>query len=216
MKKFTGRFSVILSRRGAVMIEFVLTIPIIINVILFGLELVKIYLEQTAVDVICQECTFSLISNGNVSEFDSIFQKHLPQFCKVGRARYYCRVYTDLAKMMSTSPYGGECIRYPTQGNDNSAPTANAVPVSFGCGDASGPHQGNDTTIPNNDVGQSRTTLLQTKVPAGYAFVLTVVYRHEFSSALVKVLFNGGTNTSSEDYYILWSRGSGIIDASDK
>ena len=91
--------------------------PIVVNIILFGLELVKIYLTQTAIDTICKECTFSLITVGKVSEFDRIFQKHLPGFCKIGRAKYYCRVFDDIANMMSSSAYGGEGIRFPDNAN---------------------------------------------------------------------------------------------------
>ena len=114
--------------------------PIVVNIILFGLELVKIYLTQTAIDTICKECTFSLITVGKVSEFDRIFQKHLPGFCKIGRAKYYCRVYEDIAKMMSVSPYGGERICYPDTNIDNSEmtlPNTSALHDNFGIGKAS-------------------------------------------------------------------------------
>ena len=126
--------------KGALLIEFAFTVPIVVNIILFGLELVKIYLTQTAIDTLCKECTFSLITVGNVSEFDRIFQKHLPGFCKIGRARYYCRVYEDISKMMSVSPYGGERICYPDKNIDdsgNALPNATALNDNFGVGTAS-------------------------------------------------------------------------------
>ena len=111
-----GYFALGKRSRGALLIEFAFTVPIVLNIILFGLELVKIYLTQTAIDTICKECTFSLITVGKVSEFDRIIQKHLPGFCKIDRTRYYCRVYSDLYNMMSQSPYGGEIIAYPEEG----------------------------------------------------------------------------------------------------
>ena len=208
----------LLGKRGALLIEFAFTIPIVVNIILFGLELVKIYLTQTAIDTICKECTFSLITVGKVSEFDRIFQKHLPGFCKIGRARYYCRVYEDISKMMSQSPYGGEFIAYPNRSSTISSPTENANKDNFGVSDGTIVLNGDTSEKCNGkDVGQDkRVSYLKEGTPAGHAFVLTVVYRHEFSSAWVKTLFAGGSNTTREDYYIVWSRGYGIVDKRDE
>ena len=211
----------LLGKRGALLIEFAFTVPIVVNIILFGLELVKIYLTQTAIDTICKECTFSLITVGKVSEFDRIFQKHLPGFCKIGRAKYYCRVYEDIAKMMSISPYGGECIGFPYEDNfsEEMLPTASAISDNFGLGNHAIYMNGesSENNCSQKDVKElKRVEYLQTGVPAGHTFVLTVVYRHEFSSSLVKTLFAGGSNTNHEDVYMLWSRGSGIVDKRDE
>lgn len=210
----------LLGKRGALLIEFAFTVPIVVNIILFGLELVKIYLTQTAIDTICKECTFSLITVGKVSEFDRIFQKHLPGFCKIGRAKYYCRVFDDIANMMSSSAYGGEGIRFPDSNIYDSSvcPNANALTDNFGTGKGAivlngDPNLGNTA----GEVGQTnRVKYLTEGTPAGHTFVLTVVYRHEFSSSLVKTLFAGGSNTTHEDVYMLWSRGSGIVDKRDE
>ena len=209
----------LLGKRGALLIEFAFTIPIVVNIILFGLELVKIYLTQTAIDTICKECTFSLITVRKVSEFDRIFQKHLPGFCKIGRARYYCRVYEDISKMMLNPPYGGERIAYPNQELSNDKILPNSAACShFGIGDELIILNGDPNIACDNinEVGINlRKQYLNNGTPAGHAFVLTVVYRHEFSSSLVKTLFAGGSNTTREGYYILWSRGSGIVDKVD-
>ena len=65
------------------------------------------------------------------------------------------------------------------------------------------------------NIDLKREYLHDKTTPAGHAFVLTVVYRHEFSSSLVKTLFAGGSNTTMDDYYIVRSRGSGIVDKKD-
>ena len=127
-------------------------------------------------------------------------------------------MYEDIAKMMSVSPYGGEKIAYPNQSlsDDKILPTS-AARTHFGIG--------NEPIILNgdpnlswdrqNEIGELRIQYLNSGTPAGHAFVLTVVYRHEFSSSLVKTLFAGGSNTNHEDVYMLWSRGSGIVDKRD-
>jgi hypothetical protein len=217
IRKFKNKCDKVFGKHGAVMIEFVLTIPIILNIIFFGFELVKIYLTQTAISKICKECTLSLISTGNVLEFDEIFQKNLPGFCKIGRSRYYCRVYSDLNSMIAKSPHGGERLGFPDDGNEatNTLPTINAMQSSFGLGNGEIILNGdaNLSFSSENEVGhENRVKYLTNETPSGHSFVLTVVYRHEFSSALVKVLFGGGSNTSHHDVYMIWSRSSGIVD----
>ena len=112
--------------------------------------------------------------------------------------------------MASNSPYGGERIGFPDNGVDNAQPTANAITDNFGLGSASIIHKkyGGGAI---SDIGTTRTSQLQNGVTKGYCFVLTVVARHKFSSAFVEKLFSGGTNTTRAGYYILWSRGSGIV-----
>lgn len=119
--------------------------------------------------------------------------------------------------MMSQSPYGGEKISYPSRISQISSPTDNAVEDKFGLTDGYIVLKGdNSVQCYDKDIGEkNRVSYLTgnpTSTPAGHAFVLTVVYRHEFSSSMVKTLFAGGSNTAREDFYILWSRGSGIVD----
>ncbi len=137
----------------------------------------------------------------------------------MSRSRYYCRVYEDIAKMMSVSPYGGERIGFPDDENTDESrlPTNLAYQSGFGLGGGRITLKGDQNLTSNGDVGiDLRREYLHNKTtPAGHAFVLTVVYRHEFSSSLVKTLFAGGSNTTMEDYYIVWSRGSGIVDKKD-
>ena len=122
--------------------------------------------------------------------------------------------------MMSSSPYGGESIAFPASGDlrEGYPPTSSAIHQGFGLG--GDPKYMRGETSANNcsgkDIGADRTPLLRNRVPAGHVFVLTVVYRHEFSSSLVKTLFAGGSNTNHEDIYMLWSRGSGIVDKRDE
>ncbi len=204
---FNELFS-LLHNRGAFIIEFALTIPVILHVILFAFELIEISLEQTAADTICRECSFSLVEKGNVTEFDKIFKKYLPRYFSIGRARFYCRVYSNMDTIMNASPYGGESIYYP-QKEDGGTPISNADSCNFG--------PGSDNILLNTKTECKATNYISGpalrtgKLNAGQVFVLTVVLRHKFSSAFVGKLFNGGKNTNKDGYYILWSRGAGVI-----
>ncbi len=200
-----------LHKKGSLIIEFALTIPIVLYLVLFAFELIKINIEKTAIDSICKECTFDLINRGNVKNFDAIFKKYLPKYIPIGRARFYCRVYTDLATMMSKSPYGGEGIVYPLDGSDSALPVSNATAATFGSGSSKVMLRGETHEIPSDVGGTNRKNYLLNGTPSGHVFVLTVVLRHPFSSAMVEKLFSGGSNTNKEGYYILWSRGVGIV-----
>lgn len=195
------------------LIEVALTLPLVVYLIFFALELIKINLTQIAVDKIAQECTFSLINEKNVKEFDKIFEKYKPSFIPIERCRFYCRLYTSLDTMMSESPYGGEKIAYPDDAETTGQkPVAAATGHCFGLGGGTiyMAKYGNYGT--GKDVGHPDSeNYLASTVPSGYAFVLTVVVHYPFSSPLVEKLFGGGSNTTKAGYYILWARGSGIV-----
>ena len=123
--------------------------------------------------------------------------------------------------MMSVSPYGGDAIRFPDSNPDLETflPTENAKIDNFGVGKGTILLNGEQDVWPSKNSGQvvANNCLPENMhTPSGHVFVLTVVYRHEFSSSWVKTLFAGGSNTSHEDIYMLWSRGSGIVDKRDE
>ena len=199
--------------KGVTLIEASILLPIILYIIFFGIEFIKVSLTQVAVDSIAKECTFELMATGKTTNFDTIFQKYKPKFMPLGKFRYYCRLYSDITTMMATSPYGGETIGYPA-GSESSTPTTNAKNNNFGITSSVPLLNKYQTSICNTtpEVGDSnRKTYLSGTVPSGYVFVLTVVAKYEFSSAFVAKLFSGGTNTNKTDHFILWARGSGMV-----
>ncbi|MBQ3565022.1 MAG: hypothetical protein IJA14_02620 [Alphaproteobacteria bacterium] len=196
-----------------ILIEAAVTLPVVMYIMLFCLELVKIHLLQISIDKICAECVYHLCSERTVGSFNSIFAKYRPSYIPVGYVRYYCRVYSSLENMTSNTPYGGERIAFPNDGTDDGKPNANAIKNNFGTG-------GHTPLIilkkyggvGASDIGQdTRVSQLQNGLTKGYVFVLTVTAKHQFSSAFVEKLFNGGSNTTVPGYYILWSRGVGIV-----
>ena len=205
-------------RKGAMLIEVAVTLPLVMYLVFFAIELIKINLTQVAVDKITEECTFALISQKNVNGFDEIIEKYKPSFIPMERFRYYIRVYTSLDKMMETSPYGGEKIAFVTLNNTpDMKPTEAAISSSFGAGARQDTcprieKYGNYDAVGYVDHPTDVEYLTGAKVlPSGYAFVLTIAVHYPFSSPLVEKLFHGGTNTTKPGYYILWARGSGII-----
>ena len=211
-KKFTG----------VAILETVLTLPIILYTILFSIELIRMGLAQVAVDSITKELTFYLMANGKIKKdpVDAIFEKHRPLGIPIGNFRYnicmYANFHTDDNKgLMDISPYGGSSIHWVGEDYNSprptKSPTDRAQPANYGRGGT-----GSQATLLKyqGTVGpiENAKELLEGDTPSsGYIFILTVALNFPFSSPFVKKLFNGGTNTNREGVYILWARGSGII-----
>jgi len=208
---------------GTAILETVITLPIISYMVFFSIELIRIGQAQAAVDAITKEFTFYLMAKGKIvqSEVDGIFQKHKPAGIPIGHFRYiihmYANFHTDDGKgVMDVSPYGGVNIEWLGQDYNsptpNQSPTQRASTASYGRG-----NEGNQATLLKYQAGgvknyaDSKTLLEGNGSSSGYIFVLTVALNFPFSSSFVKKLFNGGTNTNRTGVYILWARGSGII-----
>lgn len=206
---------------GVAILETALTLPIVLYMVFYTIELVRIGLAQAAVDAITKECTFSLMATGKVSKFDEIFAKYKPWGIPIGNFRYYVRLYENIEIMMATaenSPYGGETIGWA--GTDYANPSSTALPttkasgLSYGLTTSCALLSKYQTSIIDGTFGEkgsSRKTLLESQVPSGYAFVLTVAVKFPFSSDFVAKLFAGGKNTDRTNVYILWARGSGMV-----
>lgn len=197
--------------------ETAITLPIVLSVVLFSLEFIRIGLAQSAVDTITKECTFRLMATGKVDKFDEIFKKHKPLGIPLGNFRYYIRIYSDINTMMSKSPYGGETIGWADTSENNTSPSTKAAANNYGLTSSHVLLNKYQTDICDGsaykEYGSSRKTLLErsTGVPSGYVFVLTVAVKFPFSSSFIAKLFNGGSNTNKENTYILWARGSGMV-----
>ena len=220
---------------GVAILETALTLPVVLYIVFFSIELIRMELAQTAVDSITKEFTFYLMAKGKIvqSEVDAIFKKYRPWGIPIGYFRFYLRLYenfhTDDKKgLMDVSPYGGERICWV--GTDYANPGPNVSPTQRASGSYS---YGIGTAVNTNatdrvdfskyktplvfgdtygEVGfAERKKLLNSQVPSGYIFVLTVAVKFPFSSPFVAKLFNGGSNTDKPGFYMLWARGSGMI-----
>ncbi len=206
--------------KGVTVLETAITLPIFLYIVFFSIELVRIGLAQTAVDAITKECTFSLMATGKVSNFDGIFAKYKPFGIPIGNFRYYIRLYSSIETMMGYSPYGGETIGWAgtdyTTPSATQQPTAKAQSFSYGLTSSHAILSKYQTSYCNSssygEVGDStRKSYLDSTVPSGYTFVLTVAVKFPFSSPFVAKLFSGGKNTNRANVFILWARGSGMV-----
>ena len=207
---------------GTAILETALTLPVVLYIIFFSIELIRISLAQVAVDAITKELTFYLMANGKIEQgpVDAIFNKYRPWGIPIGNFRYNIRMYSkfhtdDDKGLMDVSPYGGSTIYWVGEDynspNPKQSPTQRASWALYGQGSS-----GNQAALSKYQGSAGPTVsaknLLEGDLPSsGYIFVLTVTLNFPFSSPFVKKLFGGGTNTNRDGVYILWARGSGMI-----
>ncbi len=246
--------------KGVAVLEAAMTLPIILNILFFALEFIRVELAQIAVDAIARRCTMELMDSDErvskadrMANFDKIIAGLKPVGVPLKNIRYYIRLYpslhnpdpsdpNDLSKydknnpgMMDVYPYGGETIGWAGSDFDNPndvTPNAAAKSNHYGLssdhplmrgyyntticnGDAFG-EVGDDQregclTMGLDEIEKSLNIEDKLKDIRGYAFVFTVAIKFPFASAFTAKLFGGGSNTNQEGVYIVWARGSGIV-----
>lgn len=189
---------------GALLVETAVTLPVILNLMFFAIEFMRINLAESAVDTIAEEVTYAFsLSNDTAcgtSEITKIIEKHLPNFLSTNNICLYVRVYGSAEKLCEKPPYGGESI-----GVEKSSGVVKIVtsenPLSSGAD-----YLDNTSTSPENAISLSNLP------ESGQAFVVTVACRYPFSNGFTKMLFRGGKNTiGSGTSFVLWARGAGIV-----
>lgn len=183
--------------RGAMLLEAALTLPVVCYMIFFTLELIHMNHTQVALNAIAEECTMDYIFHKDSTRFSSIIAKHdMGNDLSNGSLQYDFKVYDSLANVMSSSPYGGmDIIAWNGSNVDDYLPTTN-----------------NSSPIKPTTTYYSGKTPESSESMPGHPFILSFVYKYQFSSSFVGKLFNGGTNTKDKKMYLLWARGAGICE----
>ena len=230
--------------KGVAVLDAAMTLPIILSILFFSLELIRVELAQIAADSIARRCTMELMDSDErvskterMNKINDIIAELRPAGIPLENIRYYIRLYpylhTDDHKgMMDVPPYGGETIGWAGDDyNDPSKTTGDAAKLyNYGLSSNHPQMYGYYKTKICNGVGgevgdANRESCLTMELDAieksanledklkdirGYAFVFTVAIKFPFSSAYVAKFFGGGSNTD-KGIYIVWARGSGIV-----
>lgn len=202
------------TKLGIAMIELAFTLPPVLAMILFCIELVRIKLAQVALDTMCHACYFNFIKRGHMKDFPAIVERYRPKFLPTDSIQAWARGYKTLEKMCSRSPYGGEAVKFSA---DFSGVKTN--------------QRGNRGDILNDEGASCINSYsdvplsIDTANTSGTAFVLTFVCNYPFSNSFTRMLFRGGVNTiplgggfdgsGKGSTFLLWSRATGIIDLSE-
>jgi hypothetical protein len=211
------KFNFVKESRGIGVIETALTLPVVCYLIFFILEAIKVNDLKTALDSIAEEAIFDFIISKNTNNFAAIIRKYKPAYIPDANVAYYFDIYPDLATMCGTSPYGGEEIFWPNVNGVNTTKTYNDdnyISTTGGAFIARPTSAAISLTLTNYKKPESDFDISKTnanfKTLSGKAVVLTVVCDYVFSSAMVKILFSGGSNTKGKKKFLLWARGVGV------
>lgn len=201
---------------GLAALEAALTLPVLLMLIFFIIELIRVNNTRTAMDSMALEAVLEFIATKSTANFEKIITKHRPAAIPRDNVKYYFTVYESLDKMCETDPYGSEEVFWP-DGDVYNASTASTAYVdsnrdtSFFERDSTSGNNGY-ISLTNQTNPLTTTSINSVSKISGKAFILTFVCDFKFSSAFVKKLFAGGSNTVDKGKFLIWGRGVGICD----
>ena len=200
---------------GLAALEAALTLPVLLMLIFFIIELIRINNTRTAMDSMALEAVLEFIATKSTTKFETIITKHKPAEIPRDNIKYYFTVYDSLESMCATDPYGSEEVFWPSSDIYNADEAKKAYvdsnrDTNFFQRDTSS----NSGYISLNSHTNPLTTSSINSVYkiSGKAFVLTFVCDFKFSSDFVKKLFAGGSNTVDKKKFLIWGRGVGVCD----
>lgn len=200
---------------GLAALEVALTLPVLLMLIFFIIELIRINNTRTAMDSMALEAVLEFITTKSTTKFETIITKHKPAAIPRDNIKYYFTVYDSLESMCATDPYGSEEVFWPSSDIYNADEAKKAYvdsnrDTNFFQRDTSS----NSGYISLNSHTNPLTTSSINSVYkiSGKAFVLTFVCDFKFSSDFVKKLFAGGSNTVDKKKFLIWGRGVGVCD----
>lgn len=201
-------------RTGIAVLEASLTLPVILMMIFFIIEMMKVNNTRTAMDSMALEASLDFVSNKNTNNFNDIIKKYKPSYIGDSNIKYYFAVYESLDKMCAVTPFGSEEVFWP------SSDTTYAPGDTFVDSDGNSAYLARNTTAtsghiiltnyktPETSFSSSNSSPKDTLI--GRAFVLTFVCDYKFSSSFIGKLFVGGANTKDKTKFLIWGRGVGI------
>lgn len=193
---------------GLALIEAALTIPIIIYIIFFCIELVRVHNVKIAMDSMALQCSLDFIASKQTTNFETIIKKHLTLNLDRSQIKYYFKVYNDLATMCAdtNTPFGADEVFWP---NSTSATAGAYLDANKNNTQNS---SGGYITLSDNSNPITTASINTTDKLSGKVFVLTFVCDFPFSSGFMKKLYGGGVNTKNGTKFLLWGRGVGVCD----
>ena len=199
---------------GVAALEAALTLPVLMAIIFFIIEMMKVNNARTAINSIALEATMHFVATKDTASFENIIERHRPTYVPRNTIRYYFAVYESLDSMCSVPPYGNEAIYWPA-GITHEPSTTSFID-----------HNRSGTFLGRNTAGSGYLPLSNHHQPEldfgahisdenrysirGKAFILAVVCSYRVSSGFVAGLFAGGANTQNREHFLLWGRGVGI------
>ncbi len=151
-------------KKGTAVLEAALCVPVLLYLVFFTIEAIRIGVYQIAIDNMALKLAFEYGALKSSTNFDAVVNAAKPAFFK-SMNNIHCRicVYPDLGTLVGSSSAG--------VGNIMDDPPWSTSLVSI--------------RYPSNSISETTT---------GSAVVVTVSYPFPFSSPFIKKLFAGGKN----------------------
>lgn len=180
---------IVKNKSGSTMVETALCLPMLLYMIFFIMEIIRISILQIALDAVSIQATFEFSGSKNTKNFKAIINDTIPPFLRNGEIRTYIKIYPSVNAAVTGKD--GEITWTPDYGQSVSWPSYDGqITKSIGV---------NDNLIPGN------------------AFELTVVCKYRFTSGFTAMLFgqgntDTGTNTGKEknNNLFIWSRACAV------
>lgn len=197
-------------RKGVVAMEVCFTLPVVVYLIFFTIELIRINITQDALQSICEETTYLTIAHNYetgpelVGKIDAIIEKYRPAFIPQKGPGYTSAMnpiirwnyigYKDIDIVLAQPPYGGDSITYPQY--EHSANVNHSTPAYSSSSQYIPTMEMQCVANPENyTVTKAYLDAGGAGLPANSVFTITITCNYPFSSSMVKMLFNGGVNT---------------------
>lgn len=164
------------SKKGSIVIEAALCLPILIYLMFFILEMIKIIIVQSAIDTISLELTYDYCAFRNTNNFNSIIDTYRPKFVDKEDIHVSINAQIDLETLVSGE--FGKSVDWVSERIKKNIPEE----VSVQCIEKAN----------------------KKEVPSGSAFELTLVCNYPFSSKFVTKLFSPGA--SKDGKFLIWNR----------
>ncbi len=168
------------SKKGSIVIETALCLPILIYLMFFILEMIKIIIVQSAIDTISLELTYDYCAFRNTNNFNSIIEAYHPKFVNRDDIHVSINAQVDLETLVSGE--FGKPVNWSPEIIKKNIPEE----VSVQC-------------IEKDN---------KKEVPSGSAFELTLVCNYPFTSKFVTKLFSPGADKDGK--FLIWNRAISI------
>ena len=121
-------------KKGSMIIEAALCIPVIVYLIFFTFELIRIGVYQIAVDNMALKLAFEYSGLKSSTNFDQVIEKAKPSFFK-SMKDIYCRIYVaeNLQDLLDSSKIREDPSWSSSSPSIRNIPDGSSFPTSSGC-----------------------------------------------------------------------------------
>lgn len=211
MKKIVNLFFKMIRKKisGAAVLETALTLPLLLYLVFFIIEVLKIKDVQLSVDSMAMDLALEYSSSKSTINFDTIIAKYKPAYVQKKDLSYFFCVAKNLENLFKHDSYPIGALLTDAKLDIEPNEHIDGFGTNFPSTNGEMLIKLDNYKKPESNISKNfadHNSTLQ-----GKAFMITVVCDYKFSSPLVRILFGGGSNTAGSKF-LLWGRAVNICD----